>query len=100
MISEVDGFILSHFNLAAGIFAVIAVFLKLIWDGKANGIKLDTVIIEGKSMRDEFIKYGAQVSSIAKDVTDIKHDTRSHDKEISNIHARLATVENQVKIKN
>jgi hypothetical protein len=100
MINEVDGFIVSHFNLAAGIFAIVAVFLKLIWDGKSNGIKLDTVINETKNMQVEFIKYGAQVSVIAKDVTDIKHDTRSHDKEISSINARLATVEHQVKTKN
>jgi hypothetical protein len=48
-------------------------------------------------MQVELSKYGMQMSSVAKDIGEIKHDTRSHDKEISALKAELAGVKSQLK---
>lgn len=95
---EIDQFIINHFNMAAGVFVIIAGILKLAWDSKANGTKLDTLLTKNDNMQLEVNKQSIQMAAVAKDVGEIKNDTRSHDKEISSINARLAVLENQKKI--
>jgi septal ring factor EnvC (AmiA/AmiB activator) len=101
-VQEIDQFIINHFNMAAGIFVILAGFLKLAWDSKSNGTKLDTLLTKNDTMSTsqhqmqlELSKSSLQIAGVAKDVGEIKNDTRSHDKEISIINARLAALENQ-----
>jgi peptidoglycan hydrolase CwlO-like protein len=101
---EVEQFFINHFSIVASLVAIIVGYIRLQQASKNNEQKLDTVITETKNvsnsqhnMQVELSKYGMQMSSVAKDIGEIKHDTRSHDKEISALKAELAGVKSQLK---
>lgn len=104
MLTEVDNFFLAHFNIVASVVLLIVGYIKLVQSSKSNGDKLDSVITENKNIATSQQKLqldvsnqGIQMSGVAKDITEIKHDMRSHDKEISGLSARMSAAENQLR---
>lgn len=101
---EIDQFVVSHYNIAVSILIVIGGFLKLVWQSKSNGDKLDVLLIKHdnmsatqQTMQLEVREQSMQMNAIAKDMGEIKIDTRSHEKEISSLRAEIAGVKSQLK---